>query len=70
MLLWVPGNSRVQGNGDADVLARKGQNNPLLGLELAILISPCVDRLKVKEWLNTGHHARYETTCTGNTAGW
>jgi hypothetical protein len=38
-----------------DILAREGWNNPFLGPEPAILILPCIGRLKVKEWLKEGH---------------
>jgi ribonuclease HI len=48
MLLWVPGQSGIQGNEDADALTRKGSGNPLLGLEPAIPVSPCVGRLKMR----------------------
>jgi ribonuclease HI len=38
MLHWVPGNSGIQGNKDADALARKGSSKPFLGHEPAIPI--------------------------------
>jgi hypothetical protein len=41
MSLEIPDHSRIQGNYDADALAREG----------AIPISPCVSRLRVQGWL-------------------
>jgi hypothetical protein len=51
MLLWIPGHCRIQGNKDVDALVRDGSNSPFLSPGLTISISPCVDRLKVKQWL-------------------
>jgi ribonuclease HI len=48
MLLWVHHHSAVQGNKDADALARKGSSNPLLGSGQAIPISSNAGRLKNK----------------------
>jgi hypothetical protein len=41
----------IQDNKEADALDREGSSSPVLGPKPAILISPCVDRLKVMEWL-------------------
>jgi ribonuclease HI len=42
MLLWVPGHCDIQGNEDADALAREGSKSPFLSLDTAISFSPCV----------------------------
>jgi hypothetical protein len=55
MLLWVPGHSAIQGNVDADALAKNGLSILFLGPEPAIIIkltiSPYVGMLIIKEWL-------------------
>jgi hypothetical protein len=38
-----------------DALARDGSSSPFLGTRPAISVSPCVGRLKVKEWLKVRH---------------
>jgi hypothetical protein len=48
-----PGHCEIQGNGDADALAREGLSSPFV--ELAISVLPCVGRLKVNEWLKERH---------------
>jgi hypothetical protein len=37
-LLWVPGHCEIQGNEDADALAREGSSSPFLSLEPAISV--------------------------------
>jgi hypothetical protein len=54
-LLWVPGHCGIQSNKDADALATEESSNSFLGPEPSTTISPCVGRLKVKEWLKERH---------------
>jgi hypothetical protein len=44
-----------QGNEDADVLATEGSSSLFLSPKPAISVSPCVGRLRVKEWLKDRH---------------
>lgn len=42
---------------EADALARKGSsNNPSIGSELPVLISPSAGSLEIKEWLIKTHY--------------
>jgi hypothetical protein len=50
-LLWVPNHSGIQGNTDVDAMAREGLSSQFLSSEPAISISPCIGRIKVKEWI-------------------
>jgi ribonuclease HI len=50
-LRWVPGHSKIQDSEDADTLVRDGSSSSFLGPKTAIPVSPCVGRLKFKEWL-------------------
>jgi hypothetical protein len=62
MLLWVPGHCGNQGNKNAGILAREGSSSPFLDPKLAISVSPCVGRLKVKDWLKERHSEHWAAT--------
>jgi hypothetical protein len=64
ILLCVPGHRRIQGNEDADTLAREVLSSSFLGPEPAISISPCVGRLKIEQWLIKKH-----SKCSAATPG-
>jgi hypothetical protein len=48
LLPLVPGHCGVQDKEEANTLAREESGSPFLSSKPAILISPCVDRLKTK----------------------
>jgi hypothetical protein len=52
---WALSHCGIQGNDYPDALAMDRSSSLFLGPEPAISISPCVSRLKVKEWLQERH---------------
>lgn len=52
-LLWVPGHSNIDGNEEADQLARQGSNGDPPGPEPILGIPYCNVKQKTKEWVLT-----------------
>jgi len=51
-LVWVPGDTGIEGNEKADQSARQGSSCPLLGPEPALGISAKVAREVISRWMN------------------
>ena len=55
-LIWVPGHCSVQGNEEADKLAKQASATPLLGPEPALGIPKCSAREVMKNWTENQHY--------------
>src|SRR6202012_1647205 len=63
-LTWVPGHSGVQGNEEADELARNGSSSSFIGPEPAIGRYPGLIKSLVKDRTNRYHQNRWDTLTT------
>ena len=59
-LLWAPGHVGIQGNENADRLAREGSSTAFVGPEPALGISPRVVRTALRDWAYQGLRAYWD----------